>query len=117
MIDGDGSTLSAFMDSEQFERVQNRPSDLGHKICERRADLLWTVAVAAELSWGRAPFCLQAGVEIHKQTGNAKGRERVLRPSNRASGMIGGQVLNARAFEIGDPAPDTRERSGNSTAG
>ena len=38
-IDGDGSTLSAFMDAEQFERVPNRPSDLGRKICERRDDL------------------------------------------------------------------------------
>jgi hypothetical protein len=102
--------VSAFMDSEQFGGVPNRPSDLDTRSANAVTTYLWTVAVAAEPTSGRAPFCLQADGEIRKQTGKRQ----------RSSGCVARRqsrrwddrspVLPARAFEIGDQATNTRAR-------
>jgi hypothetical protein len=56
--------------------------------------------------WGGALFCLMAGVEIRKRTGNAKGLQDALRAINRAGGTIEADWPLERAFEIGDKATD-----------
>ena len=116
MIDGDGSTLAflswtrsslsacgtAHLDlgsanavTTCFGRLQlrlNLPGAERHSACKRMSKSINRPAMPEVVSVCCAPAIL-------------------------ASGMIGGQVLNARAFETGDPATDMREPSGNSTAG
>jgi hypothetical protein len=110
-IDGDGSTLSAFTDAEQFERARIADLISVARSANAVTTYLWTVAVAAEPTLGRAPFCLQADGEIRKQTGKRQrysgGLQGVLRADNRAGWMI---EAPRPSFRDCDQATSTRTR-------
>jgi hypothetical protein len=61
----------------------------------------------ARTYWGGALFCLEADVEIRRQTGNRKGLEDALRGIVAAGGTIDHQWELEQALEIGDRATGT----------
>jgi hypothetical protein len=58
--------------------------------------------------WGGALFCLEADVEIRRQTGNRKGLEDALRAIADAGGTIDQDWPIDKAFAIGDKATGTQ---------